>query len=84
MIPNANQDEQWDFHSRGDNHEDQTLLKEYLVSSYKKNLYPALKDEFREAPIRSESGVLPSRSKPKKRKKEKLYIPFSYIPGVLH
>ncbi|KAI8539243.1 hypothetical protein RHMOL_Rhmol09G0166700 [Rhododendron molle] len=63
VTPDTNQDEQRDFHSRGDDHEDQTLLRQHLVSSYKKNLYPALKDEIREAPIRSASGVLPSRSR---------------------
>ncbi|XP_058183900.1 ABC transporter G family member 21-like [Rhododendron vialii] len=62
VTPDTNQDEQRDFHSRGDDHEDQTLLRQHLISSYKKNLYPALKDEIREAPIRSASGVLPPRS----------------------
>ncbi|KAH7840802.1 hypothetical protein Vadar_021826 [Vaccinium darrowii] len=65
VTPDMKQDEQQEFHSRRDHHEAQTSIKQSLVSSYKKNLYPALKDEIRPRdsnPVRSATGALPSRS----------------------
>ncbi|XP_057481801.1 ABC transporter G family member 21-like [Actinidia eriantha] len=65
VTPDAKQDDQQEFHGRTDHHEDQNLTKQYLVSSYKKNLYPALKDEIRRscaANVRSIPGASPSRS----------------------
>ncbi|KAF7131676.1 hypothetical protein RHSIM_Rhsim09G0114200 [Rhododendron simsii] len=66
VTPDTKQDEQQDFHSRGDHHEAQTSIKQLLVSSYKKNMYPALKDEISSchggAPVRSATGALTSRS----------------------
>ncbi|XP_057478934.1 ABC transporter G family member 21-like [Actinidia eriantha] len=65
MTPDTKQDDHHEYHGRTDHHEDQNSTKQYLISSYKKNLYPVLKDELRRscgAHIQSIPGALPSRS----------------------
>ncbi|KAF5745307.1 hypothetical protein HS088_TW07G00891 [Tripterygium wilfordii] len=56
------QDDQLDLtaNGRSDHHDDQNLIKQSLVSSYKKNLYPLLKAEIQRTsqdPIHSKSGT---------------------------
>ncbi|KAL5553536.1 hypothetical protein UlMin_040937 [Ulmus minor] len=46
VATDIKQDEQAEFHSRLDHLEDQNSIKQHLISSYKKNLYPALKAEI--------------------------------------
>ncbi|CAN0876567.1 ABC transporter G family member 21 [Linum grandiflorum] len=46
IIPDANLDDPSDFHSKLDHQEDHNSVKQQLVSSYKKNLHPALKLEM--------------------------------------
>ncbi|CAL5350056.1 unnamed protein product [Camellia sinensis] len=56
VTPDAKQDDQQEFHGRADHRDDQNSIKQPLISSYRKNLYPALKDEIRRScgtPVRS-------------------------------
>jgi hypothetical protein len=47
IAPDIRQDDQQlEFHGRLDHHDDQNSIKQSLVSSYKKNLYPSLKAEI--------------------------------------
>lgn len=46
IAPDIRQDDQVEFDGRLDDHDDQNSIKQSLVSSYKKNLYPALKAEI--------------------------------------
>ncbi|XVE53381.1 hypothetical protein DITRI_Ditri02bG0199700 [Diplodiscus trichospermus] len=43
IAPDVKRDEQLEFHGRIDHHDDQNSTKQYLISSYKKNIYPVLK-----------------------------------------
>ncbi|PON79412.1 ABC transporter-like [Parasponia andersonii] len=48
-----------EFHGRLDHHDDQNSIKQHLISSYKKNVYPALKAEIQEnhkIPLRTSSS----------------------------
>ena len=65
MAPDVRQDDQIEFQGRLD-HDDQNSTKQSLITSYKKNLYPALKAEIHTSlsdPNLSKSGRLSSRSK---------------------
>jgi hypothetical protein len=46
IAPDIRQDERLEFDGRLDDHDDQNSIKQSLVLSYKKNLYPALKAEI--------------------------------------
>ncbi|CAN1153048.1 ABC transporter G family member 21 [Linum perenne] len=46
IVPGANQDDPLDFQSKLDHQEDQNLVKQQLVSSYRKNLHPGIKLEI--------------------------------------
>ncbi|KAJ4828341.1 ABC transporter G member 21 [Turnera subulata] len=46
IVPDTKQDDQTEFHGRLDHPDDQASVKQSLISSYKKNLYPALKEEM--------------------------------------
>ncbi|XP_044488294.1 ABC transporter G family member 21 [Mangifera indica] len=64
IAPDVKQDDQQEFHGRLDNHDDQNSTKEFLISSYRKNLHPALQAEIRQNsqdPSLSTSGVSSSR-----------------------
>ncbi|KAK9934845.1 hypothetical protein M0R45_021974 [Rubus argutus] len=49
IAPDAKQDDQLEYNDRLDHHEDQNTTKQFLISSYKKNLYPALKAEIQQS-----------------------------------
>eukprot|EP00257_Ricinus_communis_P019111 XP_015578001.1 ABC transporter G family member 21 [Ricinus communis] len=57
IVPGTKQDDQLEVHGRLDHPDDQSSIKQSLISSYKKNLYPALKAEIRR---NSQDPVLPS------------------------
>lgn len=64
IAPDVKQDDQLEFQGRLEHHDDQNSAKQFLISSYKRNLYPALKAEIRQNfqdPIHS--GTSGSRSK---------------------
>ncbi|KAI4357886.1 hypothetical protein L6164_001805 [Bauhinia variegata] len=44
IVADVKQDDHTDLHGRLNHHEDQASVKQSLVSSYKKHLYPALKE----------------------------------------
>ncbi|CAK9149070.1 unnamed protein product [Ilex paraguariensis] len=46
VCPDTRHDDQQEFHGRTNHDDDQNSTKQSLISSYKKNLYPALKDEI--------------------------------------
>lgn len=46
IATDIKQDDQQEFHGRLDHLDDQNSIKQHLVSSYKKNIYPALKAEI--------------------------------------
>ncbi|KAK2994363.1 hypothetical protein RJ640_017875 [Escallonia rubra] len=46
VTPEAKQDEEQGFHGRSDHPNDQNAIKQSLISAYKKNLHPALKNEI--------------------------------------
>ncbi|KAH7516609.1 ABC transporter G family member 21 [Ziziphus jujuba] len=48
IAPDMTQEDQLEFHGRLDHHEDQNAIKQSLISSYKKNIYPSLKTEINE------------------------------------
>ncbi|KAA8532762.1 hypothetical protein F0562_032795 [Nyssa sinensis] len=65
VAPDTKHDDQQEFQGRSDHHDDQNSTKQSLISSYRKNLYPALKDEIHQSfrdPFCSASGLSPSRS----------------------
>ncbi|KAJ7943231.1 ABC transporter family protein [Quillaja saponaria] len=65
IAPEFKQEDQLDLHGRLDNHEDQASSKQFLVSSYKKNLYPSLKAEIQRSnsdPAVATAGTALSRS----------------------
>ncbi|KAL2546539.1 ABC transporter G family member 21 [Forsythia ovata] len=61
VIPETRQDDQMEFHGRHDEH---NSTKQFLVSSYKKNLLPILKEEMQRASLDEirPGKSLPSRS----------------------
>lgn len=64
MIPDARQDDQTEFPGRPDHRDDKNSIRQFLVSSYKKTIYPSLKDEIQhsfQVPVHP-SGVSPPRS----------------------
>ncbi|XP_004297158.1 PREDICTED: ABC transporter G family member 21 [Fragaria vesca subsp. vesca] len=66
IAPDAKQDDQLEYNGRLDHHEEQNSTKQFLVSSYKKNLHPALKAEIQQsqkdpAVVSSSSRTLSSR-----------------------
>ncbi|CAN6675706.1 unnamed protein product [Malus baccata var. baccata] len=48
IPPDAKQDEQVEYSGRLDHQEEQNATKQFLISSYKMNLYPALKIEIQQ------------------------------------
>ncbi|KAL5828500.1 hypothetical protein ACOSQ3_017968 [Xanthoceras sorbifolium] len=65
IAPDVRQEDQLEFHGRLEQHDDQNSTKQLLISSYKKNLYPALKAEIRQSypdPMFSTSGASSLRS----------------------
>ncbi|KAM1741115.1 hypothetical protein ACFX12_011281 [Malus domestica] len=48
IAPDAKQDEEVEYNGRLDHQEDQNTTKQFLISSYKKYLYPALKIEIQQ------------------------------------
>ncbi|CAI9096319.1 OLC1v1032424C1 [Oldenlandia corymbosa var. corymbosa] len=46
VVPDTRQDDQTEFPGRPEHNDDKNAIRQFLVSSYKKNLYPALKDEI--------------------------------------
>ncbi|KAJ4710606.1 ABC transporter family protein [Melia azedarach] len=48
IAPDVKQDDQLEFQGRLEHHDDQNSAKQFLISSYKRNLYPALKAEIRQ------------------------------------
>ncbi|KAM0961439.1 hypothetical protein ACFX2J_020633 [Malus domestica] len=48
IPPDAKQDEQVEYSGRLDHQEEQNTTKQFLISSYKMNLYPALKIEIQQ------------------------------------
>lgn len=65
VAPGVRKDDQLEFQgSRTDHHDDQNSIKQALISSYKKNLYPITKAEIHHnshESLGSASGPLPSR-----------------------
>ncbi|XP_031273677.1 ABC transporter G family member 21 isoform X1 [Pistacia vera] len=64
IAPDVKQDDQQDFHGRLDHHDDQNSTKQSLISSYRKNLHPALQAEIYQNsrdPNLSTSGISSSR-----------------------
>lgn len=64
IAPEIRQDDQMEFQVRLDHHDDQNSTKQSLITSYKKNLYPALIDEINKNsrdPDLSTSGIVSSR-----------------------
>lgn len=49
IVADVKQDGQTDIHGTLDHHEDQASVKQSLISSYKKILYPALKQEIQQS-----------------------------------
>ncbi|KAH9772038.1 ABC transporter G family member 21 [Citrus sinensis] len=48
IAPDVKQDDQLEFHGRLEHHDDQNATKQSLISSYKKNLHPALMAEIQQ------------------------------------
>ncbi|KAE8670788.1 ABC transporter G family member 21 [Hibiscus syriacus] len=46
IAPDVKPDEQLEFHGRVDHPDDQNSTKQFLISSYKKNIYPTLKADI--------------------------------------
>lgn len=46
VAPDPRQNELPEFHGIPDQHDDQNSIKKSLVASYKKNIYPCLKEEI--------------------------------------
>ena len=67
IAPDLKPDEQLEFHGRVDHHDDQNSTKQYLISSYKKNIYPVLKADINQNLQDSSSSTVIS-SKSSKRK----------------
>ncbi|CAL1408345.1 unnamed protein product [Linum trigynum] len=66
IVPDAKQDDSSEFHHMPpDHHEDQNKIKQSLVSSYRKNLYPALKSETRSTS--QDSALFPASGAPSPR-----------------
>ncbi|KAL3510878.1 hypothetical protein ACH5RR_030279 [Cinchona calisaya] len=64
VVPVTGQDDQTEFPGRPEHHDDKSSIRQFLVSSYKKNLYPSLKNEIQRSfrdPIHS-TGVSASKS----------------------
>ncbi|KAL3501633.1 hypothetical protein ACH5RR_036082 [Cinchona calisaya] len=64
VVPDTRQDDQTEFPGRPDHQDDKNSIRQFLVSSYKKNLYPSLKDEIQrsnQVPIHP-GGVSTSKS----------------------
>ncbi|XP_059648636.1 ABC transporter G family member 21 [Cornus florida] len=65
VAPDTKHDDQHESHGRPDHHEDQNSIKQSLISSYRKNLYPAVKDEIHRScrdAVRPATGPSPSRT----------------------
>ncbi|KAJ9140664.1 hypothetical protein P3X46_031283 [Hevea brasiliensis] len=66
IVPDKKLDDQLDVHGTVDHLDDQNSTKQSLISSYKKNLYPALKAEirrnFQDQVLSSSSGALSLRN----------------------
>ena len=65
IVADTKQEDQHELHGRSERHDHATSTKQFLISSYRKNLYPALKAEIHQSlddPIHSNSK-LSSRSK---------------------
>ncbi|KAL3631303.1 ABC transporter G member 21 [Castilleja foliolosa] len=50
VTPDSGQDEEVDLHAREENHDNIQSTKQFLISSYKKNLHPLLIEEIRKDP----------------------------------
>lgn len=60
IVADVKQDDHSDIHATLDHHEGQASVKQSLVSSYKKILYPALKQEIQQTnrdPLAFTSGT---------------------------
>lgn len=58
IATDIKQDDQQEFHGRLEHLDDQNSIKQHLVSSYKKNIYPILKAEIHgnhKDPVRNSS-----------------------------
>lgn len=62
VAPDTNQNEPHEFHGISDHHDDQNSIKKSIVSSYKKNIYPVLRDEINRTFKDTVGGPLPARS----------------------
>lgn len=65
VAPETDQGDQQEFHGRTDHHDVQNSTKQSLISSYKKNLHPVLKNEINQSfrdPVHVVGGPSPSRS----------------------
>lgn len=63
--PDAKQDDQLEYNGRLEHQEDQNTTKQFLISSYKKNLYPVLKAEIQQS--HKDTFLAPSRTTPSSR-----------------
>lgn len=63
VAPDLRQDESPEFHGIKDQHDDQNLIKKSLVGSYKKSIYPCLKEEIARTCQDPPGGPLAARSK---------------------
>ncbi|PQQ13172.1 ABC transporter G family member 21 [Prunus yedoensis var. nudiflora] len=63
--PDAKQDDQLEYNGRLEHQEDQNTTKQFLISSYKKNLYPVLKAEIQQS--HKDTVLAPSRTTPSSR-----------------
>ncbi|MBA0773012.1 hypothetical protein Gotri_008317 [Gossypium trilobum] len=64
IAPDVKPEEQLEFHGRVDNPDDHKSTKQYLISSYKKNIYPILKADINQDLQDSTfSTVTPSKSR---------------------
>lgn len=64
MAPEVRKDDQQEFPGRPDHHDDQSSIKQTLILSYKRNLYPTMKAEIHcisQDSVGSASGPFPSR-----------------------
>ncbi|KAK4487469.1 hypothetical protein RD792_005895 [Penstemon davidsonii] len=60
VTPDSRQEDQSDFYGRQDYHDDHNSTKQFLIHSYKKNLYPILKEEIQQgSPDQSHTGKSP-------------------------
>ncbi|XP_010066762.2 ABC transporter G family member 21 [Eucalyptus grandis] len=72
IKPDLRHDDQQEFHNKLEYHDEQNSIKQSLISSYKKNLYPALKAEIQQHSL--DQDTHPSRKMSSLRRDESFWM----------